>query len=255
MTAAAHPANVRPGDRRCFCNPPSPLLVTWAKVRLELPDGSFVETAVESFCTGCSAVIEPDHVDGRVVEADGVRLRAARLIGTLGNAAAFGLPAWDDLGVTVGSANVILPTTPMTRIDDWRRLDQHILEATIVKRIGVPKSHDPVVIPARGGCPPIIVHPGTARKFYLKYDDAHIRFSPMIPSVLREPVEVWRDVWQGAPVVRFLGKIRVGTIVTTLLVVAGSNDGILRTAYEIHPHQVPGCRSGLFVSAAWAAEN
>lgn len=208
---------------------------------------------VEIVCLECGTVIEPDTVFGAVRFSDLNYLKAAHAQGNHGDAATFKFPQWGDLGDSVGPTTLIHATGPRTRIDDWRSLPQSILEATIVRRLGIPKSHDAVTVSTYIGGPAVVIHPGIARKFYLKNDAAHLRFVPIIPLVLRHPVEVWRDIFKGSEVYRFIGKFRVGARVSALVVSVGVDDRILRTGYELWPHQIANQRKGRFLHAGWAA--
>jgi len=177
----------------------------------------------------------------------------ARLsIGWVGSARSFRLAEWSDVGRRIGPPALIVPSERKWRVDDWRRLDRPILEATIMRRLGLPPSRDPVVVASIPGLKPVLMHAGAALKFAEKQDDAHIRHVGLIPHLVANPSEVWRIRWNNVVVAHYLGQFSLGAVVRTYLIAVDWNSGALLTGYELRERQVEARRAGVLVACGWA---
>ncbi len=234
----------------CSCSELAIAGIPWNAV-VEHDDRGNACTVVRAACPDCGRL--PGEPGWRLDRSHLLMLRAGIRIGQLGTWKKLGLPAFREIGFTVGSAELIRRTIRRRRLHvKYDHLSHQGLEGLVRDSLGISHNDWPRGVVACGWSCPVVVHHGLAWKFAHKRDRQHLYLVNYIDDTLRFPTEVWLGTHRGKPRIRFFKKLSTAGDVHNMLVCADPRDALVVTAYIAAPHVCDASREGTLLYASWA---
>lgn len=206
---------------------------------------------IEAACVRCGAIPDSQmHLD----EESLLMLRGRARIGRSGTWRELGLPRFDRIGRTIGHPDNIFKTVKSRRFhDSFDTMSEPNLAGRIRTLIGLPTNSWPDALFFPTWKHPIIVHHGLPIKFARKKDKDHVFLCSYLRDAIAHPTEVWIDIHNERPHVRFIKKLDTANDHYTLLVSVDAKTSIVMTAFILDPTQFGLNRRGEFAYASWVA--
>jgi len=190
----------------------------------------------------------------RLDEEGLLMLRGRVRLGSNGSWRDLGLPRFDRLGRTIGHPDVIFKTVRSRRFHDtYNTMTEPRLTGRIRTLIGLPANPWPQALFHARWKHPIIVHHGLPAKFANKKDKAHVFLCAYLSDTILHPTEVWIDLHNQEPHVRFLKKLATESEEFTMLVSVDAKTSIVMSGYILDPELFGANRRGDFLYASWVA--